>query len=202
MNDLAHLFLARPEPLSRVGNLLGDYRRGVNFHVLPPPVQRGLANHQSVDAFTDAHPLVRQGKRVFSPARRRFAGVALDVVFDHFLIRHWDRFADQPLEPWIERIYQELLLAGPAMPAPMRAEILRRMDADWLRRYRDPGTVGAVLDRIAARLRFRNNFAGIMDEVDAREAELEAIFLAFFPRLIEHVRARALEDPPSGHLGP
>lgn len=202
MNDLAHLYLARPDPLSRVGNLLGDHRRGVEPHALSPPVRRGLANHQAVDAFTDAHPLVREGRRLFSPARRRFAGVALDVVFDHFLIRHWDAFADQPLEPWIERVYQDLLLGGPAMPAAMRAEIQRRMSADWLRRYRDLDTVGSVLDRIAAGLRFHNDFAGIIDEIRDREGELEAVFLGFFPGLSDHVREQALESPASGPIGP
>ncbi len=97
MNYFAHLTLARPTVPSKVGNLLGDFMRGVREPDLPEAVRLGLHNHRLVDRFTDHHPLVIESRALFSPQRRRFAGVALDVLFDHFLIRHWSRFHDTPL---------------------------------------------------------------------------------------------------------
>lgn len=202
MNDLAHLYLARPEPLSRMGNLLGDHRRGVDCSGLPQAVLRGLANHQAVDAFTDAHPLVQQARTWFSPARRRFAGVALDVLFDHFLVRHWSRFADQPLDPWVDAIYRDLEGVKAVMPASMRGVLDRRMEHDWLRRYDSLDTVARVLDGLADRIRFRNGFAGMIREIEPLENQLEKQFLDFFPRLVGHVDGQALEYPDSGQIGP
>ena len=49
MNYFAHLALARPTPASKVGNLLGDFMRGVREEELPPPVRQGLRNHRLVD---------------------------------------------------------------------------------------------------------------------------------------------------------
>jgi acyl carrier protein phosphodiesterase len=193
MNDLAHLFLARPDPLSRMGNLLGDFRRGMDETVYPEPVRAGLANHRAVDAFTDAHPRVAEARRRFSRARRRFAGVALDVAFDHFLIQHWERFSGQSLDEFVEEVYRDLRDSEPEMPRGMRSELARRREADWLRRYACLDTVGAVLDRMAARVRFQNGFGGIIGEIKARQSELEADFLAFFPELRAEVERLALE---------
>ena len=52
MNYLAHLFLARPTADSQFGNLLGDFRRGVDIKEFGQAVQLGLKNHYEVDRFT------------------------------------------------------------------------------------------------------------------------------------------------------
>ena len=49
MNYLAHLFLARPTADSHFGNLLGDFRRGVDISRYGRAVQLGLKNHYEVD---------------------------------------------------------------------------------------------------------------------------------------------------------
>lgn len=194
MNYLAHLYLAQPTPASRVGNLLGDFRRGVSPEALPNPVRAGLKNHLAVDAFTDNHPLIRDAKRGFSGQRRRFAGIALDVLFDHFLIRHWMCFSDIDLDDFIDAVYGDLARGEDLMPVPMRYRVGLMAEQDWLRAYGSLDTVALALDRMAARIRFTNNFAGVMDEMLPREQELEALFLAFFPELCRHVVHRGIEE--------
>ena len=93
MNYFAHLTLARPTVPSKVGNLLGDFMRGVREPDLPEAVRLGLHNHRLVDRFTDHHPLVIESRALFSPQRRRFAGQrrgAPDIFAD-------DRFAAERL---------------------------------------------------------------------------------------------------------
>jgi acyl carrier protein phosphodiesterase len=183
MNHLAHLYLAPPEPQPRLGNVLGDFRRRLDTQFLPQPVVEGMAWHQRVDAFTDAHPDVGAARALFSPQRRRFAGVALDLVFDHFLIRHWSRFSNQSLEVFLQEVYRDLSSSAPMAPAEVDADLRRMIEYDWLRRCASLEEVGRILDRLAARLRFRNAFSGMLEEIEARESELEALFLAFFPEL-------------------
>jgi len=183
MNHLAHVYLAPPEPESRLGNVLGDFRRRLDTQFLPQPVVEGMGWHQRVDALTDAHPDVCAARPLFSPQRRRFAGVALDLVFDHFLIRHWGRFSNRSLDDFLNEVYRDLLLAAPAAPAGVDADLRRMIEHDWLRRCTTLGEVGRILDRLAARLRFRNAFSGMLEEIEAQEPELEERFLAFFPEL-------------------
>ena len=53
MNHFAHCVLAQPAEESVVGNLLGDFARGVELAALNPAVRAGLENHRAVDRFTD-----------------------------------------------------------------------------------------------------------------------------------------------------
>ena len=62
MNYFAHLVLAQPTVESTVGNLLGDFARGVDRANLPTSIKAGLDNHRAVDRFTDSHPTIRHLK--------------------------------------------------------------------------------------------------------------------------------------------
>lgn len=193
MNYFAHLTLAQPTAASKVGNLMGDFMRGVREQDLPPAVRDGLHNHRLVDRFTDTYPLVVDSRRLFSPARRRFAGVAMDVLFDHFLIRHWERFYEQPVPQAIRDEYDWLRTGQPLMPARMQVVTGRMVDYDWFSHYADLKNVGEALDRIAGRVRFANQFRGMIEEIDHHYAELEAVFLTLYPALRAEVEKQGVE---------
>ncbi len=185
MNHLAHVFLAPDSPEARVGSILGDFARGVDLSALPYAVRLGVRHHRAVDSFTDQHPEVLASKQVFSRQRRRFAGVALDVLYDHFLLKHWSRFSDIDRREYIRHIYGELKEKEHLMPESM-ARVTRRMIVnDWFGAYEDLENVGYALDRVAERIRFRNDFTGIVTEIRENHDELEHGFLSFFPDLQE-----------------
>ena len=183
MNHLAHLFLAPDSELHRVGSLLGDFARGLDQSQLPEAVAQGLHHHWAVDAFTDQHPEVIASKRLFSAQRRRFAGVALDILYDHYLLRHWDRFSDVEQDAFIRQVYGELRANQHLMPPKMKRVTENIVRFDWFDSYRQLSNIGFALDRVAGRIRFRNSFAGMIDEIREHDRELEARFLAFFPDL-------------------
>jgi len=193
LNYLAHTALANPNHFSLVGNLLGDFCKGVTLSTLPPPVLAGLKNHRAVDVFTDSHPNVVEAKKFFSPSRRRFAGIALDVLFDHFLICHWTRFYDQPFGEYKQQLYTNLAAAEYLMPASMALTMRSVRQHDWFLTYQQLSGLGCALDRIASRIRFSNQFAGIIEEIRPNYALFEQIFLQFYPQLQQHVVEMALE---------
>lgn len=194
MNHFAHLYLAQATVESRVGNLLGDFARGVVPETLPAAVRGGLANHRAVDAFTDQHPLVRQAKTLFSDQRRRFAGVALDILFDHYLIRHWSRFAEGEQKAFIQALYRDLGRGQHLMPLRMQQVTASIITHDWFGSYASLDNIGHALDRVAGRIRFPNLFDGMIEEIQPLDSELEALFLEFFPELIAYVHDRQLEE--------
>jgi len=191
LNHLAHLFLAPDTELHRVGSLLGDFARGLDSQALPISLREGLRHHRAVDAFTDQHPEVIASKRLFSSQRRRFAGVALDVLYDHYLLRNWHRYSATPLNEFIDQVYEELQRHQNAMPQSMKTVTGRIVQHDWFRSYQRLDNIGYALDRVADRIRFRHSFYGIIEEIEAQDDELEAHFLAFFPDLIEHAKTCA-----------
>ncbi|KPQ27565.1 MAG: hypothetical protein HLUCCX14_14320 [Marinobacter excellens HL-55] len=184
MNHLAHTFLAPDSPGARVGSILGDFTRGVELSALPEPVIRGVRHHRSVDVFTDQHPAVLASKALFSAQRRRFAGVALDILYDHYLLRHWHRFSQMDHNRFVSAVYHELETHEHLMPPPMVKVTRRMVQSDWFGAYEDFDNIGYALDRVAERIRFPNRFAGIIEEIRANDELLEARFLQFFPELI------------------
>lgn len=195
MNHFAHLVLAQPTVESTVGNLLGDFARGVDRSRLPPCVRAGLDNHRAVDRFTDAHPLVIEMKRCFSPARRRFAGIALDIYFDHLLLRHWQRFDRRDADRVIAGFYRRMAAGQALMPKQNMRRVTQRMiDYDWFGSYRDVDAVAESIDRVAARIRFDNSFAGAIEELLANHEPISEGFFEFYPQLRAHVSELALES--------
>lgn len=194
MNHFAHLVLSKPTLESTVGNLLGDFARGLDQASLPPAVMAGLENHRAVDRFTDTHPLVQQMKHGFSSERRRFAGIALDIYFDHLLIHHWREFEQRALEPLIGDFYQRLSAGRELMPDEnMRRVTGRMIEYDWFGSYRDIEVVAESLDRVAGRIRFANRFDNAIEDLLRNHEMICEGFLKFYPQLQRHVAELDLE---------
>ena len=195
MNHFAHLVLAQPTVESTVGNLLGDFARGVDTDALPAPVRAGLFNHRAVDRFTDEHPLVREMKRSFSRRRRRFAGIALDIYFDHLLMQYWEQFERRPLDEAIAGFYRRMQVGRGLMPGENMRRVTQRMiDYDWFGSYRELDAVAESLDRVAARIRFENRFDNAIEDLQRNDDLIREGFLEFYPQLQRHVREQAIES--------
>ncbi len=108
MNFLAHVLLAGARPSDQIGGLLGDFVKGPLPCGLPPELARGVALHRFVDRSTDRHPLFIRSCQRISPERRRFAGIIIDMVYDHFLATHWHCYCDIPLARYSQDFYRLL----------------------------------------------------------------------------------------------
>lgn len=195
MNYFAHLVLSQPTIKSTVGNLLGDFARGVDQSKLNPAVLAGLKNHRAVDRFTDNHARVTELKQYFSPNRRRFAGIALDVYFDHLLINYWHEFDSRNVNHVIAEFYARMERGQALMPgSEMRRVTSRMINYDWFGSYQDIDSVAQALDRIAMRIRFQNEFSNAIDDLRQHEDMILDAFFNFFPELKAHVRSLALES--------
>jgi len=193
MNYLAHLYLAQPNANSYFGNLLGDFGGKSYINSLPESIKLGLENHYLVDKFTDNHSTVKQAKHLFSKNRRRFSGIALDVLFDHFLITHWSQYHEIPFIEFKTECYRLLQQNLPIMPKQMQYVVTRITQDDWFKTYESPEGVGIALDNIAKRIRFVNQFDGCIEDINLHYEEFESVFLKFFPQLITHVASHNLE---------
>ncbi|WP_207063553.1 ACP phosphodiesterase [Motiliproteus sp. SC1-56] len=183
MNFLAHLFLAEDNARARVANLMGDFVRGPINPGWPAWMRQGVELHRRIDAFTDQHPRVQRSRDRFSRRRRRYAGIVLDICFDHYLSVHWARFSDRSRKAFIHQCYDELRAYHEHLPAQMAKVTERLVAQDWLGAYADPQLIVHTLDRVARRLRRPEPMLGAGEEFLQRYAELEEDFLTFFPEL-------------------
>lgn len=188
MNWLAHLYLSEPGVERRLGNVLADVLRGPDCSQLSLNIQRGICCHRAIDAFTDSHARVCRSRQRIRPPFRRFAGILVDIFYDHLLARHWEQYAETELTHFTHEAYAAFLAYRGKLPERVW-ELLRRMAAeDWLASIRDAADVDAVLRRVEKRLRRPFPLADAAGELQAREAELEEDFLSFFPELCRYVQ--------------
>lgn len=182
MNFLAHALLAGPDPADRLGAMLGDFVKGPLPAGLPPEVAAGVDLHRRIDSFADAHPAFRQSRERVSAPRRRYAGIMIDLFYDHFLAVHWERYSGDVLEDFAGGIYG-LMAAHSGLLPPRLQRILPVMrDQDWMSSYRSIETIGLALDRMAqGRLTRPNTLAGSALELVARYDDFERDFRAFLP---------------------
>lgn len=189
MNYLAHLHLGGPQPQQLLGSLYGDFVKGPLEGRFAPTLEAAIRLHRHIDSFTDSHPLVLASLARFPRERRRYAGIVLDVFFDHCLARHWQDYAPQPLGEFTRDFYQ-VLLAEPQLPGRL-AHIAPFMAADdWLGAYGDFATLEQVFRGIARRLSRPEGLAGVMGELETLYEPLMADFRAFYPLLQAFARER------------
>jgi acyl carrier protein phosphodiesterase len=190
MNWLAHLYLSEAGVEHRLGNVLADVLRGPDCPPFTAAVQRGIACHRAIDAFTDSHPLVGQSRQRIQPPYRRFAGILVDVYYDHLLARHWYRYCDQELTLTTAEAYDGFLLYPGELPERVWRLVRRMAAEDWLAAIRDVADVQAVLARVEKRMRRPFPLASALGVLQQHDLGLEQDFLGFFPDLCQYTQAR------------
>lgn len=201
MNHLAHAWLARHSDEAILGAMLGDFAHGpVDALPWPPAVRAETRRHRRIDHLTDAHPAVLAARAVFPNGRRRFAGIVLDVHFDHLLARDWARWNDvaggaPALRAFTARIYRVLLEHLDRLPPRLQAVAPRMAAHDWLGGMRERKSVDATVAGIARRLsRGGEALVACLDDLRAHEAEVEAAFVRFLPELVAMAPAAVVES--------
>jgi acyl carrier protein phosphodiesterase len=191
VNFLAHLYLSPPSPDALVGSLLGDFVKGpVERSGYNEEITEAIRLHRAIDTFTDAHPLFAASKARVSPARRRYAGILIDLFYDHFLARHWRDYHDEALEDFATDIYGVLLERSAGLPESAGRMVTFMARQNWLVSYRDVDEIGAALERMGRRLTRGNALMGSAEELEADYAGFEADFRAFMPEVTAFALSR------------
>ena len=193
MNFLAHFHLAWPDEGLVAGGLEGDYYKGPLRGDLPRDLERGVMLHRAIDAYTDEHPLIQQLRRDLPPDLRRYAGILIDLSFDHYLSHHWGRYSDLPLVDFNSSVYQTLQTHQNQFSEGARTMMGRLLEHDILNLYLEWRTVTATAARIGQRFKRSNPFENIDRALTPARGMLERVFLDFYPDLQQFAKARAAQ---------
>jgi acyl carrier protein phosphodiesterase len=183
MNHLAHALLSGSDADVLLGSLLGDFWRGAPDPAWPAGVRGGVLLHRRIDVFTDSHPDVASARSRFEPPWRRYAGILLDIYFDHCLARDWPRYASEPLADFSARVLRLLQANRAWLPADLNrfagyAQAHRLFGA-----YAERTTIEQVLAGVGSRLRHANRLADAGPALWANAGTLDATFERFYPDL-------------------
>jgi len=196
MNWLAHVFLSPKQIDYQLGNLLADPLKGNAWEQASEAFVTGMTLHNIIDTYTDSHPIVSESKALLTQ-RGHLKGVVLDILYDHFLSVHWQRFSVSDRRRFLEGFRKRALKACGGFPPYAKEVVIRVVENRQLDSYVTMDGVKRAFMRIDNRLsdraKSKDTMMYYLSLIQIHHAELEAMFLVFFPDLMAHVR----EEMPS-----
>ncbi|MDR3365649.1 MAG: ACP phosphodiesterase [Prevotellaceae bacterium] len=185
MNYLAHILLSGGSAQRRTGGFIADFVKGSRLTGYPEEIRQGIVLHRRIDAFTDAHPLVRESRALLRPYFGRYAGIFLDVFYDYFLAKNWERFCGVSLTRFAASFYVAMLRSYRWLPLPVRSFAWHFILTNRLGRYAHPAGVRRALQIMGAYTSLPQMSDEALQILHSHEKELEQNFLQFFPQLLE-----------------
>ena len=186
MNWLAHIFLSEKEINFQLGNLLADPLKGKSWPNANKATLEGIKLHKKIDSYTDSHAHVsvsksRLGKKGY------LKPVVIDIVYDHLLHKHWDNFAEESLQDFMQGFYREARIAVGAYPKEAQRFVNRVIQSQVLTSYSDIDGLATAFKRIdtrlSPRLRQKESTIQYLPVVEKEMPHLEQDFMEFFPQL-------------------
>lgn len=186
MNYLAHLFLSQYTPGFLIGGLLGDFVKGGIKDTYIGDIKKGIDLHFKIDVYTDNHQIFRLSKSVINPKRRRFAGVMIDMFYDHFLAKNWSKYSDAQLVNFSQNVYNILQNHQHLLPESLKIILPNMIAHDLLTSYKEVEGIAHALKRISARLKRENDIKYGIEDLLSNYELLELHFFEFFDDLITY----------------
>lgn len=187
MNFLAHLYLSGDNVDTRMGNFIGDYVKGRSLERYPDGVQKGIFIHRAIDFYTDTHPATFEVRQLFREGYRKYAGVVVDVFFDHFLARYWATFSPFPLKGFTRKFYYQMILRYRELPKKVRGVLPLLIQTNRLYSYHKVEGVEQtlqIMSRVTS-LPDRTEFA--IETLMYNYSFIRDQFLIFFPDIIDYI---------------
>jgi len=193
MNYLAHIYLSGDNDLVTIGNFIADGIKGKSYKNHPKDIQVGILLHRHIDTFTDAHKTVRQSTKRLHKKYGHYSGIIVDILYDHFLAKNWDRYSDIPLEDYTETFYDSLEEHYDVLPARIQKMMPYMLADNWLLNYASIEGIGKVLDGMNRRTKNRSSMNEATTELKEFYEEFENEFSIFFEELISTSQEKLLE---------
>ncbi len=144
--------------------------------------------HVAIDIFTDANETISLSK---SRLRKKgyLKGVVIDMVYDYFLSKHWNKFVVDDLESFVLSFNQNAIFETKDLPDKAASFIDLITSNNVLGSYIDFAGLEQAFNRIDKRLSPRiiakeTTTSYIPNIIENYEA-IEKDFLQFFPLLVE-----------------
>ncbi|GAB1405240.1 MAG: ACP phosphodiesterase [Lentimicrobiaceae bacterium] len=193
MNFLAHLYLSGNDPDIIIGNFIADHVKGRRIEQYSAGIRAGIQLHRDIDEFTDSHPVVKETVLSLRPLFHKYAGVVVDMYFDHFLAAGWDRWSEEPLKHFTMSMYHVLMRNFRGLPPRTRYMLPFMLKNDWLFNYSRLEGLHRGLSGMAKRTSFPSGMEHATDELRKNYGYYQGQFDRFFPALRSFANSRRQE---------
>ena len=179
-----------------VGNFIADFVKGrTALAQFEPTVVKGIELHRSIDEFTDSHPVVTESKNRLRPKYRHYAGVIVDVFYDHFLSRNWNQYHTELLPDFADRSYSTIQSFDAILPEDVKYMLPYMIRGNWLVNYSKLEGIHRALSGMSHRTPYDSKMDQAVVDLEKYYEEFGAEFRSFFPQLENHCTTWFEENP-------
>jgi acyl carrier protein phosphodiesterase len=190
MNFLGHFYLSYPDKNLLLGNFIADDIKGKAYQNYPSEIAKGILMHRTIDDLTDHHPYSKICLDMVRPAAGKFAGVALDILYDYEIARNWNKYSDLGLKAFSERVYT-ILYEMKEYFTKSSGRMFQYMSGDnWLLHYSTKDGIQTTLENMGRRIKHENNLDKIMPQFEEYEVAFGKQFELFFKELQKEINKK------------
>lgn len=187
MNYLAHIYLSGESDEVLLGNFIGDYVKGNKHQEYPEKVAFGIRLHRSIDLFTDQHQDVKRCIDLLKPEYGRYAGVVVDVFFDHFLVANWNQYSVYTLREYAKHAHAVFLSNFRLLPFRVKQFLPFLIQHKRLESYAKVENLYQVLEIMSRRTSLPSKSEFALQVLIREYDQFDALFHRFFAEMIEYV---------------
>jgi acyl carrier protein phosphodiesterase len=180
MNFLAHIYLSGNNDFIKIGNFMADGIRGKQFENFSEEIQKGILLHRAIDTFTDAHPIFRESTKRLHERYHHYAGVIVDIFYDHFLAKNWTKYSNENLEEYVNRFYQSMHLHHDLLSERAKGILPYMEKQNWLLNYQSIEGIHQILTQMDRRTGNESNMRFASEELKMYYSDFEQEFSSFF----------------------
>ena len=195
MNFLAHSHLSGDNDDLLFGNFIADAVKGKGHNGFPEAIQNGILIHRKIDSFTDTHPIFRQSLQRIREHFGKFAGIVVDIYYDHFLAHNWHRYSDLQLPDYADHVYRILEERYELLPSRTRRMLPYLTAQNWLVGYANFNGLNAVFQGMDRRTGLRSGMSKAVPVLLENYDDLKSDFFTFYP-LLEEFAAKEIAALP------
>ena len=159
---------------------MADGVRGKQYENFPIDIQKGILLHRAIDTFTDAHPLFRQSTKKLHSRYHHYAGVIVDMYYDHFLAKNWTNYHSENLTNYAANFYQSLTDNFHLLTLKTQNLLPYMVEYNWLVNYQSIQGLERILSQMDHRTKNQSLMRFATEELVAHYDEFESEFSLFY----------------------
>jgi len=183
MNFLAHAHLSGDNDEILFGNFIADAVKGKQWEKFAAGAQAGIRLHRQIDTFTDRHLLVKQSMGRIRSDYGKYAGIVVDIYYDHFLADGWNNYHDTELRTFSRHVYSVLTKRFLILPDRTKRMLPFLIAQDWLTSYAKFSGLTRVFQGMDRRTSLLSGMSNAVEGLEKNYTGLKADFSAFYPEL-------------------
>jgi acyl carrier protein phosphodiesterase len=188
LNYLAHIYLSGKEEEVKIGGFIADSIKGSKYNEYPEGMRFGILLHRKIDTYTDTHPAVMKSIQRFRHVYGRYSGVAVDMLYDHYLASDWKNYSDLDLKEFAGNFYTSLNKYKTFLPERFLQFMPIFIRKDRLSSYANLTAFEEVLQKMGEHTAMPAASDAAIDLIWSEYYNFKDDFLNFFPDLAAYTQ--------------